>query len=270
MHDNSLSIRRAARVFSNEMGGVWGYIKDFTLPLSSYFTGANFNANVQSVFAFTKIEDLWLSYFCITTDLARSCEVVHQNGTLWRYVRASMSLCGYLPPLCEKSDPEDSLHYLCDGGYINNLPADVMKEKFGASIIIAVDVSGKWNFAGENYGDSLSGWHVLWRKYNPFSKTLNVPMLADIQSQLAYVSSVKQLAEAKERCIDLYLQPAVQQYETLDFHKFKEIETIGYDHSKDAIAKWKAELTAANDYRVKIIEWSQKGSRNIARSRSFT
>lgn len=40
------------------------------------------------------------------------------SGSLWRYVRASMSLSGYLPPLC---DPKDG-HLLMDGGYINNLP----------------------------------------------------------------------------------------------------------------------------------------------------
>lgn len=39
-------------------------------------------------------------------------------GSLWRYVRASMSLSGYMPPLC---DPRDG-HLLMDGGYINNLP----------------------------------------------------------------------------------------------------------------------------------------------------
>ena len=39
-------------------------------------------------------------------------------GSLWRYVRASMSISGYLPPLC---DPVDG-HLLLDGGYVNNLP----------------------------------------------------------------------------------------------------------------------------------------------------
>lgn len=48
---------------------------------------------------------------------------VHRSGLLWAYVRASMSLAGYLPPLC---DPMDG-HLLLDGGYVNNLPADVMR-----------------------------------------------------------------------------------------------------------------------------------------------
>lgn len=51
---------------------------------------------------------------------------VHRSGPLWAYVRASMSLAGYLPPLC---DPQDG-HLLLDGGYVNNLPADVMKLVF--------------------------------------------------------------------------------------------------------------------------------------------
>lgn len=42
-------------------------------------------------------------------------------GSLWRYVRASMSLAGYMPPLC---DPIDG-HMLLDGGYCNNLPGKI-------------------------------------------------------------------------------------------------------------------------------------------------
>lgn len=48
---------------------------------------------------------------------------VHRSGLLWKYIRASMSLAGYLPPLCDPSDG----HLLLDGGYVNNLPADVMR-----------------------------------------------------------------------------------------------------------------------------------------------
>ena len=46
-----------------------------------------------------------------------------------------MSLAGYLPPLC---DPADG-HLLLDGGYVNNLPADIMHKR-GAKHILAVDV----------------------------------------------------------------------------------------------------------------------------------
>ena len=46
-----------------------------------------------------------------------------------------MSLAGYLPPIC---DPRDG-HLLLDGGYTNNLPADIMRSR-GAKHILAIDV----------------------------------------------------------------------------------------------------------------------------------
>ncbi|KAG9334129.1 hypothetical protein JZ751_009099 [Albula glossodonta] len=53
-----------------------------------------------------------------------SIDGVPPPGSLWRYVRASMTLSGYLPPLC---DPKDG-NLLMDGGYINNLPGKRRKE----------------------------------------------------------------------------------------------------------------------------------------------
>lgn len=46
--------------------------------------------------------------------------LLHPPGSVWRYVRASMSLSGYMPPLCDPSDG----HLLLDGGYVNNLPGN--------------------------------------------------------------------------------------------------------------------------------------------------
>ena len=61
-----------------------------------------------------------------------------------------MSLAGYLPPLC---DPEDG-HLLLDGGYVNNLPADVMRS-IGAKSVIAVDVGSVNETDLYDYGYSL-------------------------------------------------------------------------------------------------------------------
>lgn len=44
--------------------------------------------------------------------------VCRLTGTLWRYVRASMSIAGVLPPMCDTIDG----HLLIDGCYINNVP----------------------------------------------------------------------------------------------------------------------------------------------------
>jgi lysophospholipid hydrolase len=57
---------------------------------------------------------------------------------MWQYVRASMTLGYYLPPMC---DPKDG-HLLMDGGYANNTPADVMKAR-GSNRIITASVGAE-------------------------------------------------------------------------------------------------------------------------------
>ena len=70
--------------------------------------------------------------------------------------------------------------------------ADVMRSR-GAKHILAIDVGSQDDTDLTNYGDCLSGWWLLWKKWNPFASPVKVPNLPDIQSRLAYVSCVRQL-----------------------------------------------------------------------------
>ena len=64
--------------------------------------------------------------------------MVHRSGKLWRYVRGSMTLTGYLPPICDVDPATGQTLYLVDGGYMNNFPADVMKQEFQATLRLRV------------------------------------------------------------------------------------------------------------------------------------
>jgi hypothetical protein len=87
------------------------------------------------------------------------------------------------------------------------VPADVMKHVFHASTVIAVDIGAQVTLTGyEDYGETLYGLKVLWRKLNPWATPVKVPTMGEISSQLCYIRSVEQLAEAKERYIDFYLK----------------------------------------------------------------
>lgn len=70
--------------------------------------------------------------------------------------------------------------------------ADVMRSH-GAKHILAIDVGSQDDTDLTNYGDCLSGWWLLWKRWNPFASPVKVPNLPDIQSRLAYVSCVRQL-----------------------------------------------------------------------------
>ena len=220
-----------ARQFSMKMGQKWRMAIDLTYPYCSLMSGFGFNGLVEEQFKETMIEDLWLPYFTITTDVSVSDMRVHDRGSLWRYVRASMSLAGYMPPMC---DPTDG-HLLLDGGYVNNLPADIMHER-GARHIMAVDVGSLDDTDLDNYGDWLSGWSVLWAKLNPLARVPRVLSQADIQVRLAYVSCTRQLEAVKQADYCDYIRPPIDQYGTLQFDAYEEIKDRGYYHGQTYFA----------------------------------
>ncbi|MBN3299372.1 PLPL7 protein, partial [Amia calva] len=226
-------MRVRAREWAREMTSVFKRVLDLTYPVTSMFTGASFNNSISAVFKGRQIEDLWIPYFNITTDITASAMRVHTDGSLWRYVRASMSLSGYLPPLC---DPKDG-HLLMDGGYINNLPADVARS-LGAKIVIAIDVGSQDETHLTNYGDSLSGWWLLWNRWNPLAKKVKVLNMAEIQTRLAYVCCVRQLESVKSSEYCEYIRPPIDRYGTLDFAKFDEIAEVGYQHGQTVFNVW--------------------------------
>ncbi|XP_063216401.1 neuropathy target esterase sws isoform X4 [Bacillus rossius redtenbacheri] len=270
MEKDVTTMTQKAREWCRKMTHWWRQMLDLTYPMTSMFSGRDFNATIQQTFGDTQVEDLWLPYFTVTTDITDSCMRIHTHGSLWRYIRASMSLSGYMPPLCDPidahllldggyvnnlpgslwhcvrasmtvtgifppiCDPTDG-HLLVDGCYINNVPADVMRG-MGAKHILAIDVGSQEDTDLTNYGDCLSGWWLLWKRWNPFASPVKVPNLPDIQSRLAYVSCVRQLEEVKTSDYCEYIRPPIDKYRTLQFGSFDEIKDVGYNHGKTYFA----------------------------------
>ncbi|XP_016050161.1 patatin-like phospholipase domain-containing protein 7 [Erinaceus europaeus] len=230
---NYSQMRIRAKQWAEDMTSMVKTVLDLTYPITSMFSGAGFNSSICSVFKDQQIEDLWIPYFTITTDITASAMRVHTDGSLWRYVRASMSLSGYMPPLC---DPKDG-HLLMDGGYINNLPADVARS-MGAKVVIAIDVGSRDETDLTNYGDALSGWWLLWKRWNPLATKVKVLNMAEIQTRLAYVCCVRQLEMVKASEYCEYLRPPIDSYGTLDFGKFNEICEVGYQHGRTVFDIW--------------------------------
>ncbi|XP_076838554.1 patatin-like phospholipase domain-containing protein 6 isoform X6 [Brachyhypopomus gauderio] len=230
---SAVRVKQRAREWSKAMNSVFKTVLDLTYPITSMFSGSAFNTSISNVFEDKQAEDLWLPYFNVTTDITASAMRVHKDGSLWRYVRASMTLSGYLPPLC---DPKDG-NLLMDGGYINNLPADIARN-MGAKTVIAIDVGSQDETDLCNYGDSLSGWWLLWKRINPWAEKVKVPDMAEIQSRLAYVSCVRQLELVKKSGYCEYIRPPIDRFKTMDFGKFDEIYDVGYQHGKLLFTGW--------------------------------
>lgn len=215
--------------FAGRMGSMWRFALDVTYPSASYTTGHEFNRGIFKTFGDSQIEDFWLEYYCNSTNISKSRPEVHTSGYVWRYIRASMSLAGLLPPMCDEGS------MLLDGGYTDNLTVSHMKA-LGADQIFAVDVGSLDDDTPQAYGDSLSGFWASINRWNPFSSYPNPPTLSEIQARLAYVSSVDNLERAKNIPGCRYMRPPIESYGTLDFGKFDEIYQVGYQYGKKFLA----------------------------------
>lgn len=222
-----------AKMFASRIGSLWRMALDLTYPATSYTTGHEFNRGIWKTFGDSQIEDFWLKYFVNSTNITHSCMEIHKSGYSWRYIRASMSLAGLLPPLTDKG------RMLLDGGYMDNLPVSEMKS-MGAKFIFAVDVGSVDDTTPMRYGDTLSGLWVVLNRWNIFSKHPNVPSLFEIQQRLTYVSSVGKLEQAKKAPGVIYLRPPVDNYATLDFGKFEEIYRVGSQYGHEFLDNLKS------------------------------
>ncbi|GAA5909018.1 hypothetical protein JCM6882_004969 [Rhodosporidiobolus microsporus] len=248
-----------AKRFSGRMSTLWRILTDLTYPVVAYTTGHEFNRGIYKSFYSTHIEDFWLPYFCNTTNITHSRMDVHTSGYAWRYVRASMSLAGLLPPLCDEGD------MLVDGGYVDNLPVSVMLAQ-GAASVFAVDVGSVDDTDPRNYGESVSGWWLLLQRWNPFGKPPNIPNITEIQSRLTYVSSVKTLEEAKATPGVLYMRMPVTQFGTMEFGKFLEILDVGADFATEILTEWAAKGVLPTGMEGNAPQKKQKRGQSIRRN----
>lgn len=217
---NYSKVLAAVESFCKAMNSKWRQALDLTYPATSWFTGHAFNRALWKHFGFTGIEDFSVPFFAVTTDLTRSRLQLHRSGPAWKYVRASMSLSGFLPPVCDARDGT----LLVDGGYLANVPIELMlrgsltelselkvknelnderRDALSASIVLAIDVGRAFDRVPIFYGDSLNGWSVIFKKlinYFKKSNNINLPLTLDeIQFRLAYASSAGLLSRTLKR-----------------------------------------------------------------------
>uniref|UniRef100_A0ABM5FQP4 Patatin-like phospholipase domain-containing protein 6 isoform X8 n=1 Tax=Pogona vitticeps TaxID=103695 RepID=A0ABM5FQP4_9SAUR len=82
---SAVRTKQRAREWAKSMNSVFATVLDLTYPITSMFSGSAFNTSIHKVFQDKQIEDLWLPYFNVTTDITASAMRVHKDGlsSLW-------------------------------------------------------------------------------------------------------------------------------------------------------------------------------------------
>jgi len=206
----------------------WG---DYTLPLASIVRGRRVRRALANLLGNAQIEDLWLPYACITSNLTRATADAHTEGPLVHLVLASNSVPGLAPPVYHLGD----VHV--DGGVMDNLPVGVLR-KMGAGRVIAVDVGAELRVTAPTELDECpSGWALLWDRLR--RRPWRAPPVF-VSLTRAFTLASDERAQAAGRDADLTLRPPLDRYASSDFKHIDSIAEIGFRHASEHVAEWTA------------------------------
>ena len=201
--------------------------REYTLPIISLMKGRRLDRMGQIAYGDSHIEDLWLNFFCVSSNLSRSEIRVHDRGYLRDAVRTSSSIPGVIGPVINDGE------VYVDGGVINNLPGDILRRHCGCVIVVEVSPNLDLNVKTD---EVPSPWKILRDRLIPFKKSEKFPNILDIMFSTVLTGSFM-AAKAVKSNADLSLTPPLKDIGFLDFKKMKQTAEIGYKYTKEVLEK---------------------------------
>jgi predicted acylesterase/phospholipase RssA/CRP-like cAMP-binding protein len=204
-------------------------LSNFTLPIISLLSGSKPTEALNSVFADIQIEDLWIPFFCISSNLTTGHEVIHRIGSVLKNVRSSATIPGIVPPMLV-----DGFLFV-DGGIINNLPVDCMRTVIGhTGKTIAVSLSGHGEYkTNYEFPSTLSFHQALLIKFGFRKNQYRFPNFFEtFFNSLLLGGSPRE--KINELAADVLINPDVQLYKTISGSKLaiaNKLMTIGYNEA---------------------------------------
>ncbi len=207
-----------------------GSLLDLTVPLLAMASGRRLRASISDGYGKLDIEDLWIEYFCVSSDLNAGRARIHTAGSLADAMRASVAIPGAFPPV-KAADG----HVLVDGAMTDNFPIDAMRAVFSPSVVIGSDLKTGFSVPTDDLPTDgiVSGFDVAARRFIPGRRAARVPRMIDILMRSSEISNSERHTQA-----DLLIKPPVEAFGALDFPKYLEIIEAGYQGARAAIESW--------------------------------
>jgi predicted acylesterase/phospholipase RssA len=204
--------------------------RDLTFPMISLGRGQSSAQLLQRLFGDVRIEDLPISYFCVSCNLSLAREVIHDHGPIWLWTRASSSVPGIMPPVTLQSE------LLVDGGVLNNLPVDIVRSRCTGTVV-AVDVSHQANLQLDAPDETavMSGWPLLGRQLR--RRSGSAAGIMQILTRTTTLSSVQNLAMVRAHT-DLYIRPPVESVSPFDWAGIETTVEVGYRYTLERLKAW--------------------------------
>lgn len=215
-------------------------MKRYTLPRYSLLDHAHFDAQLRRYFGGIDIEDLWLPFFSVSTNLSSYRLHVHRRGDLWTAIRASASIPVLLPPIYT-GDGE----MLVDGAILDNVPIAAMHElKSGPNVVVSFQLPEMDRF-DVNYDALPSRGELVRSAINPLRRARlpDAPGLATV-----LMRSLMANRQEFNRHIgpdDVLLAPPIaQKFGFLDWHRHPDLIDFGHTWTLAELERRRAEAQA--------------------------
>jgi predicted acylesterase/phospholipase RssA/CRP-like cAMP-binding protein len=230
-YDATESRRRATEAFGN--------LFDYTLPTTALLRGERITRRLRELARDVDIADLWIPYFCVSTNLTRAAAEYHDRGSLLLALRASIAIPGVLPPVPRDGD------LLVDGGVLANVPVDEMRRRNPNGKVLAIDVAPEDGpTASRDYGLSVGGARALAERRRGHGP----PHLVATMVRSSLVASVRDRHRVvQDEVADLYVDVAVDGGGLLDFSTGPEIANAAAASTRPVIARWLSDESGANE-----------------------
>lgn len=203
---------------------------DYTLPTVSLLKGDRITTKLRRTIGDVDIADLWIPYFCVSTNLTRAGARYHDRGPLVEAIRASIAIPGVLPPV------PDGDELLVDGGVLDNVPVDEMRRRNPTGQVVAVDVApADGPAADHDYGLSVSGFAALLGR----RRGGGPPGLLTTMVRSMLIASVRDRDRVvRDEVADLYLDVEVEGGGLLEFGAAAHIASSAELTSRPVLRRW--------------------------------
>lgn len=209
-------------------------LDDFILPVVALTAGKKVDRRLLSNFGDTQIDDLELPFFCISSNLTKGTNKVHDTGSLRESLRASIALPGILPPVVWGDD------VLVDGAVLDNFPVGTMRDTH-RGLNIGIDVAQQHAVNTEHFRNPPS--FLKWVLKNGFKKP---PPIAELLMRSATATSA---SVTKSEEPDFLIVPQLEGIELRDWKAYDQAVEAGYTATVRALQSAPAPLRLRNSGR---------------------
>jgi NTE family protein len=196
-----------------------------------------FNQLVRTDLGERQIEQMPLPISIIATDIGSGERVVFRDGSLTMAMRASMSVPGLMAPL------EYRGRKLVDGGLVDNLPIQEVRDRCAAQVVIAVNVG------------------------TPLLKSSEISGLLTVSSQVVSILTAQNVTKSMEALTpnDIYIKPDLDGLTAADFHRSNEAADRGLAAARAtaALQRLSVDPAAYAQWRQRWTQTATKGSSDM-------